>query len=335
MYFDHIKRILQLTSLVLLVLPFSISCEKEELPYPPAVIVGKTAMLGVDYRYQEYYNILTNEFVQNNEHMGWDLSFEANEEGIYVFLNSSNYALARSAGVVDFESVSDTTGITPWKYDFPTQKAENSSIRTWFNADNSSKNEVYIVDRGLDKQGIPIGYFKLQIISVNAISYKIKVASLDNTNMREVDIFKNSDKRWIQFSFDEVQAKEMEPNIENWHILFTQYTGITISATNDTVPYLVRGALINPTNLEGILVTTVSFDAIDKDYATQLELTKNANCIGYDWKSFSLSDGTYTIVPDMSYVLKHKSGIYYKLRFVGFYSDSGEKGYPNFEVIAL
>jgi hypothetical protein len=279
--------------------------------------------------------VLTNTFVQNNEHIGWDLSFEAWESGMSVFLNSSNYMFVRNTGTTDFTSVIDTTYTSPWKYDYPTGETHRTAIGSWHNADKSSKNEVYIVDRGSDEVGFPLGFFKLQILESTIEYYKIRVGSLDNTVDEIVTLLKNSDKRWIQFSFDELSKKELEPDIENWHLLFTQYTDYDLTDQGDTIPYLVRGALINQTNTEAVLVDNVPFNEINIDLVDQLDFSNHLNAIGYDWKFFSLDNGIYTVIEGMNYVIKHKSGTYFKLRFIGFYGENGDKGYPTFEIISL
>lgn len=325
---------LQLFSLTLM-LGFFASCEKPEDPITPATVQAQTAILGDAYQYQEYYNILTNQFVLNQEHFDWDLSFESAENGKFIFLNSSNFIFVRNAGKVAFETVTDTNYTSDWAYDFPTGETHRTAFGHWFNADKTSKNNVYIVDQGKDINGLDIGYFKMQILNVNNTEYIIRTARLDNSEDQTITISKNPDKRWVQYKFGENTKAEKEPDSENWHLLFSQYTDYDITDLGDTISYLVRGALLNQNNIEVVLVDNVPFQNIDINLVPQLEFSSHFNAIGYDWKYFSFDIGIYTVKDGMSYVIKEKNGTYFKLRFLGFYDDNGDKGYPSFEIISL
>ena len=41
------------------------------------------------------------------------------------------------------------------------------------------------------------------------------------------------------------------------------------------------------------------------------------------------------LIPDMNYVIRDRDGFFYKLRFIDFNNDMGEKGYPKFEYVRL
>ena len=55
------------------------------------------------------------------------------------------------------------------------------------------------------------------------------------------------------------------------------------------------------------------------------------DAIGWEWKAYSFSTGVYTIWPNRNYFIHTVSGSYCKLRFIGFYSKDGLKGYPVIE----
>lgn len=332
--FKQLKTTSLFLSLTVLLFALS-SCEKPEEPVAPAMVQAKTASLGDSYENQEFYNILSNQFVLKQEHLPWDLSFESSEEGQFIYLNSSNFMFVRNAGNVPFESVTDTNYNAPWRYDYPSGESDKTGFGYWFNTDKTSKNDVYIVDRGNDIIGFKIGYFKIQILSVSETAYVIRVANLDNTADQTLTIAKNPDKRWVQYAFGDSGSIDKEPDTENWHLLFTQYTDYDLTETGDTVPYSVRGALINQNNIQAVLVDNIAFGEIDMELIPQLNFSSNFNAIGYDWKDFSIDTGVYEVKEGMSYVIKEKQGTYFKLRFLGFYGDNGDKGYPSFEIISL
>ena len=59
------------------------------------------------------------------------------------------------------------------------------------------------------------------------------------------------------------------------------------------------------------------------------------NAIGWDWKQYDMSSGPYTVDVTKNYIVKNQNGLYFKLRFIDFYDDIGEKGAPKFELQKL
>lgn len=312
-----------------------LSCEKEELPVDPATTIATTAGLGSDYATMMYYNLLSGEFVKTLPHTGYDLQLECSESGKYIYLNSSDFMFVRNRGVVDFASVTDTSGIAPWKYDYPTGAPNRTAIGTWFNADGTSKNEVFVVNRGFDERGENLGFFKMMVQSANSSSYVLRVATLDNSLDTTISITKDESKNRIHFSFEVLNVVDIEPISTDWHLHFTQYTDYDITDDGDTIPYLVRGALINPNTCSVAKLETADYEAITADDVQNLNFSGDENAIGYDWKSFSLDTGIYSVLPDVVYIIKEQSGLMYKLRFVEYYNDAGEKGFLKFEVVSL
>jgi hypothetical protein len=62
-----------------------------------------------------------------------------------------------------------------------------------------------------------------------------------------------------------------------------------------------------------------------------LTYSKALDAIGYEWKNYDFETGAYTVNSKEIYIIRNNVGIYFKLRFVGFYSNTGEKGYPVIE----
>ena len=85
--------------------------------------------------------------------------------------------------------------------------------------------------------------------------------------------------------------------------------------------------------------TLMDFHAIDLQSALELEYNLVQDEIGYDWKDVVGDVGSgnvnYVIIPDINYVIRDWQGFYYKVRFVNFYNNAGEKGYPTFEMQKL
>ena len=310
-------------------------CEKEELPVDPATSQALTAGMGEDYLNMLYFNVNTGLFVKQLPHTGYDLQFEGAADGKYIFLNSSNFMFVRNMGTAAFEQVTDTVGTSPWRYDFPTGLAQRCAMGNWFNADGSSKNEVYVINRGYDETGKELGLAKIQVVGATNKTYTIRVGTLDNALDTILAISKNEDLNRVQFSISNLAIEDIEPNRTDWHLHFSQYTDYDITDDGDTIPYLVRGALINPVTCAVSRLDNVDFDKIGLADVQGLPFSSDQNAIGYDWKAFSLDTGIYEVLPDVVYIIKEQSGNYYKLRFVDYYNDAGEKGFAKFEIIGL
>jgi hypothetical protein len=104
----------------------------------------------------------------------------------------------------------------------------------------------------------------------------------------------------------------------------------------DPYPYLVTGTLINRSGVAVGRDTVHPFSSITKDLIPSIpEYSTSLDAIGYDWKYYNFSSGAYTVLTNLSYIVRSKSGVWYKLRFIGFYDKNGSKGYPAIEFQAL
>ena len=61
----------------------------------------------------------------------------------------------------------------------------------------------------------------------------------------------------------------------------------------------------------------------------------NNDMVGYIWKEYDLNAGEYTVFSNINYIIQDKNDKYYKLHFIDFYNNLGEKGYPKFEIQEL
>ena len=123
----------------------------------------------------------------------------------------------------------------------------------------------------------------------------------------------------------------VEPQQQTYDLLFTQYTTMLFTDQGIPYPYLVTGVLLNRSIVEIAVDSTTDFFSITHDLALSVSYTKALDAVGYDWKYYSFKTGVYTIRPKLSYIIHGVSGLYYKLRFVGFYNKDGLKGYPVIE----
>jgi len=293
-----------------------------------------------DYRYQVYFDLGSGEAVSSNLKKAWDFSFDCSRDGWLILLNTSNFMLAARTGTTDFSIPIDTAGMD-FQFDASSGNMDTLAIGKWldFQGEDSLKvytNEVYAIDRGYDEAGNLRGMRKIVFQEVTDTSYSFRYANLDGSDENSFTVIKDPEVNFINFSFDNGgEQLKLEPPKKDWDLLFTQYTTLLYTNEGDPYPYLLTGVLSNPVFVSVAQDTLYDFSAIDRDVAETMLFTDILDEIGYDWKDITgdVSGGsiTYVIVPGLNYVVKDTDGFLFKLRFVGFYSNTGSKGYPAFE----
>jgi hypothetical protein len=323
------------------------SCFKEDekiVPHDPGdvetVVIGLTS----DYRYQVYYDLGTSSIVSTNLKKAWDLGFDGAENGWKIILNSSNFMLAAGTGHTDFIIPLDTAGLD-FRFDASSGNPDSMAIGKWvdFLLPDSAivyTNQVYVIDRGYDEAGNLRGLKKIVFQELTDSSYSFRWANLDGSNESSFTVNKDPSVNFTCFSFDEGGKQlTIEPPKYDWDLVFTQYTTLLYTNEGDPYPYLLTGTLSNPTGITVAEDTLYEFSSIDLTIADNLIFSKALDEIGYDWKDVvgDVSSGSvsYVIREGLNYVIQDGQGYLYKLRFISFYSNSGEKGYPTFEFARL
>jgi len=67
----------------------------------------------------------------------------------------------------------------------------------------------------------------------------------------------------------------------------------------------------------------------------EFNFSNEQNAIGYKWKIYDFDAQIYSVNSQMTYIIKSVSNRYFKLRFLDFYNNEGEKGFPSFEIQEL
>lgn len=333
-----IKRLLYIIG-VLLILS---SCFKEDDPLPAPTIQTTTIEMNEYYQYQVYFDLNRNLEVSSNDKSMWDIGFESKDSSWHIVLNTSAFMYAANTGEKDFESVTDTTGLI-WKYDKSDGNPDSTAIGDWIdisNDDTTYTNLVYVLNRGYDHLGNLRGLKKAVFTHVDMDTYSFKYADLNGENYNEFVIRKADSVNYVQFSFDEGGNQiYFEPITVSWDLLFTQYTTLLYTNEGEPYPYLVTGVLTNYDLVEIAIDSTMEFENIDYNFAASLELSKNKDALGYDWKELQgdVNSGSvyYEIVEGRNYIIKNRFGLYAKLRFISFYNNEGKKGYPSFQYLFL
>ena len=311
---------------------FFISCERNEIPieqHPMGEIQLQQINMQSDYSQQIFYNSSENIGVSSNTKSDWDLGFQSSQNGSQIIINSSTFSQISELEGHLFEDPISLIDLT-WKWDSP----QGIYTATAFNKPESPTT-TYILDRGYNIDGTQRGYRKIKIDSINRYSFFITYSELDNTDMQSVEINKDSLFNYQYFSFTNNDIVNIEPEKGNWDLVFTQYTHLFID-NSATPAYLVTGVLTNYLNDVMIAKDTLnSFEEISLPLINSYDFSQHQNAIGYNWKAFDFENQIYSIRSDITYIIKDVSNRYFKMHFIDFYNDLGEKGYPKFEIQEL
>ncbi len=318
------------------------ACMPEESPITPhqsGDVESATAEMGNLYGNQVFFSFKFDSVVSVNKITDWDIEFSCIPDTFVVRLNSAKFMTAHNTTKLNFDKVgiNDTNNldVSQWMYDNPAGRLDTTAIGKWWelikDGEIISKSEVYIINRGVNERAKPQGYKKFQILGFENNSYFVKIANLDGTDVQEIEIPRNPLKNFVQITFNSpAKIVNIEPNSIDWDICFTKYAELLY--TNEGVPtwYSVTGPVLNPKTVAVAVDTSKTFDQITFQDVQSYVFSSNINAIGHTWKWFDLGKGAYIINPNINYILRTQVG-YIKMHFIGFYNQTGEKGYPKFE----
>ena len=317
---------------IIYVFIFLLGCEQNEIPikqHSSGNITSKQINMGSSYSQQIFYNLNDNTVITENEKTDWDLAFESSSEGCNIIINSSTFSQLAELSDINFNDIISVNNLN-WRYDNPLGITDETAF-----GDYRNKNSVYILDRGYKLNGNTRGYKKIMIDSINNTSYYIKYANLDNTSMQNLEIKKDNTYNFQYVSLDNDETINIEPKKEYWDLLFTQYTHLFLD-NEETPAYLVTGVLTNYLNNIMVATDTINtFKDIELNMIDQYNFTNEQNEIGYNWKLYNFSSQSYIVKADITYIISDIDGRYFKLHFIDFYNDNGEKGNPKFEIQKL
>lgn len=318
------------------------SCFKEDekvAPERPGDVSTAVIEMLPDYSIQTYFDLTSGEEVSTNLKDIWDLGLICKEGDYTLILNTARFIKVAHTESDNFDVTYTTEGFV-WQFDESTGNPSGNAIGNWWDSTITgpvSKREVLLIDRGIDADGLPAGYLKMQpLINSSNGEVSIRIAKLNGSDEHTYSFTKIEGLRYVAMSFNGGQnAVQPEPLLAEWDLLFTQYTTLLFTDVGDPYPYLVTGILINDSLVSAVMDSVTPFENVTRELAESLILSDRLDVIGYDWKKVNgdVTSGnvTYTAIPEMVYIIKNADGYFYKLRFIDFYNDLGQKGYPTFE----
>ncbi len=305
-----------------------ISCEKKEKPITLPPKGDGTAMqvdMGASYDFQYFISLQNSNIVHISPTRNWDLAFSCAPDNHAIFLNGAKLMSAFNTHKTNFADVgsadtSDKSNV--WKYDNASGSMDSTVIGDWKN-----KQEIFIIKLSNTSNKVR----KIKFISEDLFEYKIEVADLPAAIPTTLTIPKRADQNYTYFSFDFLaEVENVEPNKSSWDLQFTLYN-YTFYDQNPVLPYVVNGVLLNPNGTSACKDSVTPYNSINAEFALSAPLSTQKDVIGYDWKKYDIDKNLYTVESKYNYIIKTKTGSYYKLRFLDFYSPTGVKGSPRFE----
>ena len=307
-----------------IILIFS-ACDPGEIPInpPTSELLIETIPLEPNYQNQVFYDLSQSSISSINIKSEWDIGILL-DSNFKIILNSANFS---KVWVTDY-NFNDSVYIAnaQWSWDAPSGNHDSLA----FQSIDTSK--VYILDRGLNINGSSMGMYKVQFLEFNTSFLRVKTSQIEVFNDTILDITLDQNKLFTPFSFSSLKVVNISPEINNWDLLFTQYTRLF---TNPQIEYLVTGVLINDKTTQVAVDTIKDFNQINYPSLSDYQFLSQRDIIGYNWKEFNFETNLYSVKDNINFVIRDFEGKYYKMRFIDFYNNQGLKGYPKFELEEL
>lgn len=322
-----------------MILTIGSSCEKSEPLYPkpnvPTGLQTKSFALGENYENQLWFDFET-QSTASNLFGKWDIAFSCfGDPQIRICAGqNSSYSLAEIENV-DFNEISPLHFKNAvWKFDNPNGNPDSTAFGKCFIHSTGGgfdpKNSIYLLDRGQDSLKDK-RYVKIQLFGVRGGVYQFRWGFVSTPSVSYLtQLVTQPNSNFIYYSFSAKDTVNNEPlDRSKWDIEFTTYKEAIPDNSGQIFPYILRGVLINPNNIQVKQIDNgISYESCDLNFAKMQQYSANEDEIGYDWKTYNQTTGKYTMVPNRFYIIKTKDNKFFKLKFVDYYDYQGHKGNP-------
>lgn len=315
---------------IILLILFIYGCERPEKPIKPfdrGNAITNTIGMGNTYQNHIFFNLDSNKIIKTINRMDWDIAFDCKPERHIILLNNGRGVYAAATGKSNFASVTDTAGLK-FLWGQPNLQLDSLAMGQWW----LKPAEVFILNLGSDEFGQPLGFIKCIPELQSDKSLKVNWCKLDETAPKSFIISKNDDYNFSYYSLMNNKPADIEPPKDKWDLWFTQYVKLVYSSDfKISQNYQLAGVLVNHERIDVAWDFKTPYSNITPNNVISYNFLNIRDGIGYEWKAFNFSTNSYSVDPNMNYILKVSDGFYYKLHFLDFYNDLGVKGYPKFE----
>jgi hypothetical protein len=313
------------------------SCFEKDKAVPPYPGHVTTIENNIEY-YQSYFDFETGVTVANNSIDSWQLGFEAGDSAWHIVVNSGDHWFIWNSHQPDMEAELNPPTIAQWPYDIQSCFPDSTSTGNWtYIADGNRKysNDVYVLAKSID--GNYLQQKRIRFLSVESGSYRFFYHDEDTGLSDTVLITKNDSVNFVYYNFVTHQQTALEPNDTSYDLLFTSYYDLA-TEFGITIPYLVRGVLLNRLSTSAALDSVNGYDQIHYGMLSDYHFSTQRDFIGYLWKEVNVDvnsgSADYTVRDNYTYIIRTQAGKYSKMHFLS-YSLNGISGFPRFETREL
>lgn len=299
-------------------------CFQEELPIEPVDrgdVINASVVMQPNYRDQVWYSLVEERVVSVNAKTDWELGFLCTDSTYGIILNSSLAMGAAETGTTDFEAVTSDDDLEFFP-DHSSGHPDSMALR------NLLGGQVFVIDRGYTPSGASRGKVKFQLLSASNGTYEFRYAAL-NGEKEQVETLEKDDRfNFLAWSLQSHEVRQIEPEKTTYDLCFSQYTHLFYEPYT---PYLVTGVIQNRHQMQVAEDTLRSFEEITSEDLDRLSWSSDLDIIGYDWKFFDFANNAFTVFSEDLFIIHNAAGFVFKLRFLDFYDESGNKGTPVFD----
>jgi hypothetical protein len=281
-----------------------------------------------------YFDLETNRIVKSGSSDIWQLGFECGKNGWHILTNSGAGWFLHNTKQANLSSTIHFPGSVAGLYDIQSAYPDSTAAGNWLlnPADGStSKKEVYLLGKlsGLDYTEIK----KVVFINMNDTAYQFYFNENETGNSDTITITKTDTANFVYYSFSKRKQINPEPEKSTYDLVFCPYYDLA-TLFNQTIPYLVRGVLLNTSGTTALIDSINNYAEINAQMLGGYKLTPQSDAIGYRWKEVIVDQASggsvYTVKRHYTYIIHTSEGNFYKLRFLS-YMLGGKSGYPQFE----
>lgn len=302
------------------------SCDPGEIAIEPldrGEVTTTQIELGRDYETQAYFDLGTNSFVTQNFKYDWELAFDCSDSLNRVYLNSSLLMKAILLETTDFATEPDPKTLD-FRAEHHSYLPDSMPLTQLVNSDR-----VAVLDMGVNKGGNSRGFKKIKVsYEESTKEYTLTYANLDGSKQREAVIKKDPAYNTVEIDLAIGEPYQTSPPKADYDLYFGQYT---YQFYEPYLAYLVVGVTINPHLTVVAVDRERDFTEITTDLIPSYTFEQRRDAIGYDWKYYNLEEGFFVVYPGINFIIQDAEGFYYKLHFIDFYNEAGDKGTPKFE----
>jgi hypothetical protein len=293
------------------------------------------------YTNQAYFDLGTNSVQAENINGVWTIKFGAEAGDWHIGINSADYWAVYPSGTSIPDSVLSRPPVESWIFDHSSGDPDSSAFAGWvqFTLDDTVyTDQIYLIGK---YDGIAYkATYAVQFLSVNEFGYLFRIRNWPSGEWKEYEILKDEIYNYIYFNASEKRTlPELEPDKNNWDLLFTQYGSIIFTDDGIPTPYYVRGVLLNRYALTVAVDSLKAFQDINFEDVANYSFSAVQDIIGYEWKDVEVDQisntAVYIVRPGITYIIRDTEGVFYKMRFISYYNNSGEKGFPVIEHSSL